>query len=192
MYRPLIAAGAALALAACVSTQTVYAPAAPAGSTYARSSAGFSEYKVEDNRYRVTFQGGAGASERLVNDYAFLRAAEITIRDGYDWFQVVDRFGEASGDGSRHGGGPTISIGASTGSGYGSYGGYRGYGRGGSFGIGLGTSFPLGGRGYSDGRTHARTIEIVMGRGAKPADPSAYDARQVAASLAPNNPVSRY
>ncbi|HYG25847.1 MAG TPA: hypothetical protein VD906_02975 [Caulobacteraceae bacterium] len=191
MYRPLIAAGAALALAACVSTPTVYAPAAPAGATTARSSVGFSEYKVESDRYRVTFQGGPGASERLVNDYAFLRAAEITIRDGYDWFQVVDRFGEASGS-AYGGGGPRISVGASTGSGYGRYGGYGGYGRGGSFGIGVGTSFPLGGRGYGDGRAHSRTIEIVMGKGAKPADPAAYDARQVAASLAPNNPVSRY
>lgn len=186
MYRPLIAAGAALALAACASTQTVYAPANPAGSTSARASVGFSEYKVENNRYRVTFQGGSGASERLVNDYAFLRAAEITLRDGYDWFQVVDRFGDASGSSYGRSSGPHISVGASTGSGY--------WGRrsGSSFGIGVGTSFPLGGGGYSDGRAYSRTIEIVMGMGAKPTTPDAYDARQVAASLAPNSPVSRY
>ena len=95
MYRPIAAACAALALAACA-TPTVYAPANP----NAASSVGFSEYRIENNRYRVTFQGGPGAPPQLVNDYAFLRAAEVTLRDGYDWFQVVDRFGEQTAAGS--------------------------------------------------------------------------------------------
>ena len=71
MYRPIAAACAVLALAACA-TPTVYAPANP----NAASSVGFSEYRIENNRYRVTFQGGSGAPPQLVNDYAFLRAAE--------------------------------------------------------------------------------------------------------------------
>ena len=172
MYRPIAAACAALALAACA-TPTVYAPANP----NAASSVGFSEYRIENNRYRVTFQGGPGAPPQLVNDYAFLRAAEVTLRDGYDWFQVVDRFGEQTGAGY---GGPRISIGGGTSS-------YSGRGWGGSgVGIGVGTSFPLGGGGSSG--TYSRTIEIVLGRGARPASPDAYDARQVAASLAPNAP----
>lgn len=176
MYRPIVAACAVLALAACA-TPTVYAPANP----NAASSVGFSEYKIENNRYRVTFQGGAGASENQVSDYAFLRAAEITLRDGYDWFEVVDRFGEQTGSGY---GGPRVSIGGGTSS----YGG-RGWG-GSGVGIGVGTSFPLGGGGSSG--TFSRTIEIVLGRGAKPASPDVYDARQVAASLAPNAPRAGY
>ena len=175
MYRPLFAACAVLALAACA-TPTVYAPANP----NAASSVGFSEYRIENNRYRVTFQGGSGAPERLVTDYAFLRAAEITLRDGYDWFQVVDRFGESRGSGY---GGPRVSIGGGTSS-------YSGRGWGGSgVGIGVGTSFPLGG---GSGGIYSRTIEIVLGRGARPNSPDVYDARQVAASLAPNAPRAAY
>ncbi|HEX6859261.1 MAG TPA: hypothetical protein VF138_03560 [Caulobacteraceae bacterium] len=179
MTRPLIAACAALALGACVSTATVYAPVNPAATGVA-ARVGFSEYKIENNRYRVTFQGGPGASERLVTDYAFLRAAEITLRDGYDWFQVVDRTGEQTASGSS---GPRLSIGGGTSS----YGGR--WGRASGIGVGVGTSFPLGG---GSGAAYTRTIEIILGRGAKPANPDAYDARQVAQSLAPNNPVARY
>jgi hypothetical protein len=182
MYRPIAAACAVLALAACA-TPTVYAPANPNATGAAQ--VGFSEYKIENNRYRVTFQGGSGAPQQLVADYALFRAAEITLRDGYDWFQIVDRFGGASGSASS---GPRISVGAGTSSGSGRYGGY--YGGGSSFGIGVGTSFPLGGRG--DGRAYAHTIEIVEGRGAKPNSPDVYDARGVAAALAPRSPVSRY
>ena len=175
MYRPLAAACAVLALAAST-TPTVYAPAQPTAS--GRTAAvGFSEYKIENNRNRVTFQGGSGASERLVSDYAFLRAAEITLRDGYDWFQVVDRTGERTGSGY---GGPRVSVGVGGGD----------FGRHSAFGVGVGTSFPLGGGG--SGGIYSRTIEIVMGKGAKPANPDVYDARTVAASLAPNNPVARY
>ena len=176
MYRPITAACAALALAACA-TPTVYAPANPNSA----SSVGFSEYRIENNRYRVTFNGGQGAPPQLVNDYAFLRAAEITLRDGYDWFHVVDRFGEQTGSGSS---GPRISIGG----GASSYGG-RGWG-GSGVGVGIGTSFPLGGGGSSG--AFSRTIEVVLGRGAKPASPDVYDARQVAASLAPNAPRAGY
>lgn len=174
MIRPLAAACAVLALAACT-TPTVYAPANPTASS--RAPVGFSEYRIENNRYRVTFQGGSGASERLVSDYAFLRAAEITLRDGYDWFQVVDRFGERSGSGY---GGPRMSVGVGGGD----------FGRHSAYGVGVGASVPLGGGG--SGGAYSRTIEIVLGRGARPASPDVYDARQVAASIAPNVPVARY
>lgn len=166
MNRPLAAAAAlaALSLAACV-TPTVYGPANPAS----RSSVGYSEYRIENNRYRVTFQGGPGAPERLVADYALYRAAEITLRDGYDWFQAVDRFG---GPTSLHSG-SSMSVGTGGGS----------WGRHSSFGVGVGTSFDL-----SGGPAYTHTIEFIEGRGPKPADEHVYDARQLAAALAPNAP----
>jgi hypothetical protein len=170
MNRPFFAACAALALAACA-TPTVYAPANPNATGTAQ--VGFSEYRIENNRYRVTFQGGGGAPERLVADYALLRAAEITLRDGYDWFQVVDRFGGVAGSPNS---GPRVSIGGGTSSGYGRYGGS-------GFGVGVGTSMNLGG-----GAAYAHTLEILLGRGARPATPDVYDARGVAAALAPNAP----
>jgi hypothetical protein len=170
MFRPLAAAAvAALTVAACA-TPTVYAPVSPTS-----HGVGFSEYKIENNRYRVTFQGGEGAPEQQVNDYVFLRAAEITLRDGYDWFQVIDRYGERSG--SPYSSGPRVSIGV----GGGNYGYHSGVG------VGVGTSFPIGGA-TNSGAAFSRTIEIVEGRNPRPANPDVYDARQVAASLAPNAP----
>lgn len=174
MHRPLLAACAVFALAACA-TPTHYAPANP----NVAGSIGFSEYRIENNRYRVTFQGGQGATPQQVNDYTFLRAAEITLRDGYDWFQVIDRFGEQT----AFGGGPTVSIGGGTSS-------WGGHGWGGSgVGVGIGTSFPIG---QGSSGAFSRTIEIVMGRGARPASPDVYDARQVAASLAPGRAPAGY
>jgi hypothetical protein len=157
-----VAACAALALAACT-TPTYYQPAGPASG---RAAVGFSEYRIEPGRYRVTFQGGAGAPANQVADYALLRAAEVTLRDGYDWFRVVDRYAERSGSG----GGPRVSIGTGSSS----------YGRRSAVGVGIGTSFDLGG-----GPAHAQTIEVMMGRGARPEGGDYYDARGVTASLRP-------
>ena len=71
-----------LSLAACA-TPTAFAPAArPNG-------VGFSDMRIEQDRYRVTFQGGGGAPAAQVEDYALLRSAIITLDAGYDWFRVV-------------------------------------------------------------------------------------------------------
>ncbi len=74
------------ALAACGTTPTVYGPAASA------QGVGFSEYRIEPGRYRITFRGGPGAPVEQVSDYALLRAADLAIAEGYDWFRVADRY----------------------------------------------------------------------------------------------------
>jgi hypothetical protein len=84
-----------------------------------------------------------------VADYALLRAADLTLADGYDWFRVVDRYAAQSGGG----GGPQLSVGAGGGSG-----GYRS-----GVGVGVGTSFDL-----SGGPALTQIIEIIMGKGAPP------------------------
>lgn len=131
------------ALAACAATPTVYAPASGA------QAVGFSEMRIEPGRYRVTFRGGPGAPMTQVADYTLLRAADLTLADGYDWFRIVDRYAAQSG-GS---GGPRLSVGAGGGSG-----GYRS-----GVGVGVGTSFDL-----SGGPALTQTIEIIMGKGAPP------------------------
>ena len=159
MTRLLIILAASGALAAC-QTATVYQPAA-AG----RMTVGYTEYRIEPGRYRVTFQGGGGAPAAEVSDYALLRAAEITLRDGYDWFRVTDRYGSATGyNGSR------VSVGT----------GGASFGRRSSFGVGIGTSFDL-----SGGPALIETLEILMGKGPKPADADSYDASAVIASVGP-------
>lgn len=155
MKRLLLAPVFCLALAACATAPTAYGPSA------GPSGVGFSEQKIESGRYRVTFRGGPGAPLAQVSDYALLRAADLAIADGYDWFRVVDRYTAQSGASS----GPRVSIGAGGGNG-----GYRS-----GIGVGLGTSFDLGG-----GPSIIQTFEVLMGKGRPPpTGPDVYDAREV-------------
>jgi len=155
--RVIAAALLCLGLAAC-ETPTLYQAAARP------DAVGYSELRIEPGRYRVTFQGGDGAPAQQVEDYAMRRAAEITLRDSYDWFQIVDRSGEARPPHSSS----AISIG----------GGGADFGRGGGVGVGLGAAFPL-----SGGPRITRSVEIFCGKGPHPPGPYVYDARGVLASL---------
>ena len=73
MRRALLAAVACVSLAACATAPTHFQPAASPGGI------GYSEMRIEPGRYRVTFQGGAGAPEAQVMDYALLRAADLAL-----------------------------------------------------------------------------------------------------------------
>ena len=150
----------ALALAACT-TPTAYAPLqSPSGS-------GFTETKIQDDRWRVTFRGGSDAGRERVADLSLLRAAQLTLQQGYDWFRVTERYGDALPPR-----GPTLSVGAGTAD-YGWHGGS-------SFGVGVG-GIPLGG-----GPLISETLEIVMAKGPPPqGDPTVYDAHSVAKSIRP-------
>lgn len=74
-----------LLLAGCVSSQAPYAPATDVGEV------GYSESQLSNDRYRVSYTGKANTSLELVQDYALLRAAELSVAQNYDWFEVVDR-----------------------------------------------------------------------------------------------------
>lgn len=150
----LIPAAALLSLAACATAPTRYVPAASA------NEMGYREQRLEQERYRVSFRANADLKGPQVEDMALRRAAEITVQNGYQWFQVVSRFTDIAG-GSRTASGPTVGIGGSSGS-FGSA-------------VGVGLGFNLGG----DTRQFESTLEILMGRGTKPSDPNAYDAQQV-------------
>ncbi|KRA58590.1 hypothetical protein ASD79_14990 [Caulobacter sp. Root655] len=154
--KPLIALAfsAALLSACATAAPTLY------GAQTAPRAAGYSEYRLEAGRYRVTFQGNPGAPVNQVSDYALLRSAELALRDGYDWFRVADRVTQSTGQG----GGSTLSIGGGSGS----------YGRRSSVGVGLGTSFNLG-----PGPAVSSSMEVVFGKGAKPRDRDVYDARDI-------------
>lgn len=147
----------ALALAACA-TPSVYAPATGPGRP------GYSELKIENDRYRVTYRNAG--SEAAAADYALLRAAELTLQQGYDWFVVDNRTTDQSGQGS----GPRVGVGVG------------GINSGGRTSVGVGTSvgFNLGG-----GVKSTVSLEIRLVRGAKPTVVNAYDARQVQATIRP-------
>lgn len=72
-------------LVACASSGTAYTLASEPGDY------GYSERKLTETRYRVSFTGNSRTPVDLVQDYALLRAAELTVQKNYDWFEVADR-----------------------------------------------------------------------------------------------------
>jgi len=59
----------------------------------ADSAADYGHYsrQISENRYRVNFNGERRANLQDTRDFALLRAAELTLAEGYDWFQILDR-----------------------------------------------------------------------------------------------------
>ena len=151
-------AASSLALVACASLAPYGAQGGPGGQ-------GYSEQRIESDRYRVTYNGVGAPGP--VADFALLRAAELTTQEGYDWFEVVQRWtdGRPGGAGGVR---PSVSIGGGTSR----YGGYS------ASGVGVGLGLDLSGP-----QPTSTTLEIVMGRGDKPSRPSAYDARDVQSAL---------
>lgn len=161
LLRFALAAAALGALAACAGTPTPYAPAGSDGF-------GFREQRVESDRYIVTFSGNKSTSPDAVADLALRRAADLTLTQGYDWFEIVSRNDAVDQSGGR---GTSVGVGV---------GGVSGS-RGSSIGTSVGVSIPLGG-GYSS--ASSTSLEIRMGSGERPERPSVYDAREVSQNLA--------
>jgi hypothetical protein len=179
-----IAVTAALAagLVACA-TPTPYQPNIPGQAT----SGGFSELRLEPNRFRVNFQGNTLTSRETVEGYLLFRAAELTVQQGYDWFSIVDRETDRK---TRTYVEPDPFYRPWYGPGYIGWRPYwRYYGR----GFGWRTWDPFWGDPFWHDRVDVRTVdkfeataEIVMGKGAKPAyDVRAFDARAVIDNLRP-------
>ncbi|MEL7453444.1 MAG: hypothetical protein AAGJ50_08755 [Pseudomonadota bacterium] len=117
-----VALGAALVLGACV-TATPYQQSKGGISSY-----GYDDVKIEAGKYRVTFRGNSSTDLATVENYILLRAAELTLADGFGHFMILAD--SESGLRSFN----------STSTGFG--GGFGGFGRGGfnrGFG-GIGTS----------------------------------------------------
>jgi hypothetical protein len=55
------------------------------------SGGGYSETRIEPDRWRVTFSGNSVTSRETVEGYLLFRAAELTLQNGGDWFAIVDR-----------------------------------------------------------------------------------------------------
>lgn len=150
---PLIAF-AALATSGCASL-------APYGPQTGPGGQGYSEQRIEANRFRVTYNGVGAPGPTM--DMALLRAAELTTSQGHDWFEVTQRWIDGRPD-SAGGMRPSVSIGA----GSGRYGGYS------ASGVGVGLGLNLSGPSPT-----STSLEVVMGDGPTPDRPHAYEARAV-------------
>lgn len=161
MRKHLIWIAGALAAAACAATgPAAYGPADERGF-------GYEDTRIESDRYRVVYRGSGGMPPEQVDDYALLRAAELTLANGYDWFRVAAR----NMSREQRGG---VSLGAGVGTGS--------YGRRSSVGVGVGGDF---GRVGAQDFFTAR-LEVLMGEGEAPDDEAVYDAASLLASIAPS------
>jgi len=170
----------ALALVACA-TATPYQPLGTKG-----AKGGYSDQKIEANRYRVTFAGNSYTSRSRVENYLLYRAAELTIASGYDGFTIVQRDTERN-----------VETRVSPGLG-GPYGWWQPSWRyyGGGFGWRswdpwFGDPFWADSIDVSTIDRYEATAEIVMTRGQGSSDPRNFDARQVIANLGPTIELPR-
>lgn len=144
-------------------------------------SGGFSEVRLEADRFRVTFAGNSLTSRETVERYLLYRAAELTVAQGHDWFALADRRTDRKA--RTYIEPDPLSR----------YGHWRPYWR--YYGPRWGWRAwdPWYGDPFWADRVDVRTIErfeataeIVLGKGPKPeGDPSAFDARDVMANLGP-------
>lgn len=171
----------AVGLTACA-TPTPYQPVI-AGKA---AAGGFSEQRVETNRFRVNFAGNSLTSRETVEGYLLFRAAELTVQNGYDWFSITDRDTDRK---TR----TSIEPDPTYRPWYGSYGLWRPSWRFYGGGVGWRGWDPYFGGSFWGDRVDVRTIEkfeasaeILMQKGTKPQDNvSAFDARAVAENLGP-------
>lgn len=167
----LLAATAALALSACA-TATPYGPASP------DSRYGYSQQRIEGDRFRVNFAGNSVTSRDQVEMSLLLRAAEVTVENGGDWFTTVNR---ATDRDTRLTGGTDPFY-------YDRYSPFWGpswrYSRRGLWSPWrdpFGPDFDV-----RQIDRYEATSEIVIGRGPKPAnDPNAFNAREVIENVGP-------
>lgn len=155
-------AASALALTACASL-------APYGPSMGPNGQGFSEQRIESDRYRITYRGVGAPGP--VADRALLRAAQLTTEQGYDWFEVTQRYIDGRPD-SAGGVRPSLSVGGGSSHYGGRYGGFS------SSGVGVGV-----GLNFSGPSPTSTVLEVRLGRGQRPERSEAYDARDVQRNL---------
>lgn len=166
MLRKMFLAGAAVATLAACATATPYQPAVD-------SRYGYSEIPIEQDRFRVTFSGNSLTDRDTVENYLLLRAAELTLGQGYDYFRVVTRDTQAD---SRYSGFASSAYGGlSPWARYSYYHPYYGW---------YGFHDPF----YNDislreVTRYEASAEILFGPGDEIQEPNVFDAREVVANL---------
>ncbi len=169
MIRTILAIAAAATLVGCA-TSTPYGPAT------GNNPYGFTDQRIEENRYRITFRGNSSTTREAVETFLLFRAAELTVESGFDYFIVTEQDTEAN---KRYSAQSNPAF-------FGRY--YYGYGpyccAFPYYAYGWGWGSP-----YNDFSTREITrytaiAFVTMHKGAKPADePQAFDARSVIENL---------
>lgn len=166
MFRKILAVSAVAvttALGGCASGPTPY----QAATGYDR---GYSEQKIENERYRISFKGNSMTDRDTVENYLLFRAAELTLQSGYDSFTIVNRDTDKDTRSRPYGGYSRFSY---------TYFSPR-WGWVHAWDPFWSSRFDSR---YDEVTSYEAFAEIVMKRGPKGDDPSAFDAHQVSQNL---------
>jgi len=179
MKRVLMTALAVAALAgglAACETATPYQQLNP-GNT---SAGGYRDAKLDATHWRVTFSGNSMTSRETVERYLLYRAAELTVNQGNDWFEEVQKDTDKKTDVWVD----PFYAGWGYGYGWHPYWRFRGYyGGWNTWGPGWGYD-PWGPTYISTYDRYEASAQIVMGKGPKPSA-RALDAHEVMMNLGP-------
>jgi hypothetical protein len=168
MFKQMIAASALAitTLTACgTSGPTPYQPQT------VDSSRGYSEQRIENDRWRISFKGNSMTGRETVENYMLFRAAELTLQNGYDTFTIVNRDTDKQSRTQQYGGymGTYLS--------YMYFVPRVGW-------VGAYEPYWTPSR-YQQVTRYEAYAEILMGKGPKGADPATFDARQVSQNIGP-------
>lgn len=83
MQRLIFGTVLALVMAGCASVP-IYEPALD------KNDFGYSDQRIEENRYRVSYNGDASTPRATVENYLLYRMSEITLEQDYDYFKVIN------------------------------------------------------------------------------------------------------
>ena len=153
-------------LAGCAAEPPYYGPVGPDHAT------GYTDQQIDQNRYRVSYQGNSQTPRTTVENFLLLRAAQVAIQAGYPYFAFDTRDTKSK----------TTYFSTFTGwpgwRGYGRYGWYGGWGWGGPPFADEGTTVPI-----TRYEAYAEIILLTDAQGH--GDPHALDAKSVVAHLGP-------
>lgn len=155
-----------LGLAACASYgPTPYQPSV-------NGERGYSETKIETDRYRISFKGNSLTDKETVETYLLYRAAELTLQSGFDTFTVAHRDTDKQTRTRSTGGtfGPTFTYAYFVPR----YGWIYEY-----------DPFFYDPPRYEQVTRYEASAEILMSKGPKGANPESFDAHDVSANLGP-------
>ncbi len=153
-----------LALSACASGPTAYGP------VNADSSLGFKHTQIQSDRARVSFTAKDPVEAQ---DYALLRAAELTLDQGFSHFKIIDGY-VTDNTGRRSPLSTRVGVGVGSG-------GYRYGGSRTNVGVGIGVDDI---DRVLNGDKFTNTIEVMLLHSGT-SDPDVYDAQSVASSIKP-------
>ncbi|RCL88812.1 hypothetical protein [Hyphomonas sp.] len=178
----LTGAIAALAVLGACATATPYQAALD-------GDRGYSEMKIEDNRFQVEFSGNSLTDRKTVETYLLYRAAELTRLNGYDHFRVLRRDTDSESRLVPVGGGSPYYDHFHLNYRY--FGPYAAYyhdpfRRSRYSAFGPYDAYWGGPREYRERTSYVASAEILMGKGEKPADAAYFDAEQVVFNLSSN------